>query len=197
MWHDPQVTERPFQERYRDLPFEHDPERIAAWEEGRTGYPIVDAAMHQVRSLGWMHNRARMVVASFVTKDLLLDYRMSEKPGLRLWMRCLSPWLKWAFAGRFDATTDRYLDTAGLQVLEQRAYMGDGVTLTVLKPSNAEAPRRSAAGGPDRRKRGGSPAGSPPAGRSPSLAPPWSPQQCITSASARTCCGGSRPSRCS
>jgi phosphatidylethanolamine/phosphatidyl-N-methylethanolamine N-methyltransferase len=76
---------------------------------------------------------------------LLLDYRMSEKPGLRLWMRCLSPWLKWAFAGRFDATTDRYLDTAGLQVLEQRACMGDGVTLTVLKPSNAEAPRRSAA----------------------------------------------------
>ena len=37
---------------------------------------------------------------------LLLDYRMSRKPGLRLWMRCLSPWLKWAFAGRFDATTD-------------------------------------------------------------------------------------------
>jgi phosphatidylethanolamine/phosphatidyl-N-methylethanolamine N-methyltransferase len=76
---------------------------------------------------------------------LLLDYRMSEKPGLRLWMRCLSPWLKWAFAGRFDAATDRYLGTAGLQVLEQRGYLGDGVTLTVLKPVDAEAPRRSAA----------------------------------------------------
>jgi phosphatidylethanolamine/phosphatidyl-N-methylethanolamine N-methyltransferase len=76
---------------------------------------------------------------------LLLDYRMSRKPGLRLWMRCLSPWLKWAFAGRFDAATDRYLGTAGLQVLEQRGYLGDGVTLTVLKPVDAEAPRRSAA----------------------------------------------------
>ncbi len=76
---------------------------------------------------------------------LLLDYRMSRKPGLRLWMRCLSPWLKWAFAGRFDATTDRYFEAAGLEVLEQHPRMGDGVTMAILRPAEAEAPRRSAA----------------------------------------------------
>jgi ubiquinone/menaquinone biosynthesis C-methylase UbiE len=76
---------------------------------------------------------------------LLLDYRMSRKPGLRLWMHCLSPWLKWAFAGRFDATTDRYLDAAELEVLEQHSRMGDGVTMMILKPAGAEARHRSAA----------------------------------------------------
>jgi phosphatidylethanolamine/phosphatidyl-N-methylethanolamine N-methyltransferase len=76
---------------------------------------------------------------------LLLDYRMSRKPGLRLWMRCLSPWLKWAFAGRFDATTDRYLESTGLEVLERRSFMGDGITMTILERAGAAARRRPAA----------------------------------------------------
>jgi deoxyribodipyrimidine photo-lyase len=48
-------------------------------EEGRTGYPIVDAAMRQLKSTGWMHNRLRMIVASFLVKDLLLDWRLGER----------------------------------------------------------------------------------------------------------------------
>jgi len=50
-----------------------------AWCEGRTGYPIVDAAMRQLNATGWMHNRLRMIVASFLTKDLLIDYRLGER----------------------------------------------------------------------------------------------------------------------
>ena len=55
-----------------------DADRFAAWCDGRTGYPIVDAAMRQLNQTGWMHNRARMIVASFLTKDLLLDWRLGE-----------------------------------------------------------------------------------------------------------------------
>jgi deoxyribodipyrimidine photo-lyase len=52
---------------------------FAAWCEGRTGYPLVDAAMHQINQTGYMHNRLRMVVASFLTKDLGLDWRRGER----------------------------------------------------------------------------------------------------------------------
>jgi len=55
--------------------FEDDPEGLAAWREGRTGYPLVDAGMRQLTGQGWVHNRARMVVASFLTKHLLVDWR--------------------------------------------------------------------------------------------------------------------------
>ena len=55
--------------------FEDDPEGLAAWREGRTGYPLVDAGMRQLTGQGWVHNRARMVVASFLTKHLLIDWR--------------------------------------------------------------------------------------------------------------------------
>ena len=57
----------------------HDDEALAAWKDGRTGYPIVDAGMRQLRREGWMHNRARMVVASFLTKDLYLDWRLGAE----------------------------------------------------------------------------------------------------------------------
>jgi deoxyribodipyrimidine photo-lyase len=56
---------------------------LAAWTEGRTGYPIVDAGMRQLRTIGWMHNRARLIVASFLTKDLHIDWREGEKVFMR------------------------------------------------------------------------------------------------------------------
>ena len=52
---------------------------FAAWREGRTGYPLVDAAMRQLNTTGYMHNRLRMVTASFLVKDLLVDWRLGEK----------------------------------------------------------------------------------------------------------------------
>jgi deoxyribodipyrimidine photo-lyase len=64
----------------------NDPGGLAAWQEGRTGFPIVDAAMRQLTATGWMHNRARMVAASFLTKDLLIDWRT----GARWFMQWLT-----------------------------------------------------------------------------------------------------------
>jgi deoxyribodipyrimidine photo-lyase len=69
---------RAFRTETEKVPWRHDPESLDAWKEGRTGYPIVDAAMRQLATTGWMHNRLRMIVASFLTKDLLIDWREGE-----------------------------------------------------------------------------------------------------------------------
>ncbi len=76
--HFPANARLEYQERYRDLEWDADAELLAAWQEGRTGYPLVDAGMRQLAASGWMHNRARMVVGSFLTKDLHLDWRAGE-----------------------------------------------------------------------------------------------------------------------
>lgn len=76
----PEVTRLEFQERYRGtLDWQSDPELLETWKSGRTGYPLVDAGMRQLLAEGWMHNRVRMVVASFLTKDLHLDWREGER----------------------------------------------------------------------------------------------------------------------
>ena len=67
-----------FQARFRDLEWDRDVERLGAWQEGRTGYPLVDAGMRQLAATGWMHNRARLVTGAFLTKDLHLDWREGE-----------------------------------------------------------------------------------------------------------------------
>jgi deoxyribodipyrimidine photo-lyase len=71
----PDVVSRNYKSYENDIEWREDDEALRAWKEGRTGYPIVDAAMRQLREEAWMHNRLRMVVASFLTKDLLLDWR--------------------------------------------------------------------------------------------------------------------------
>lgn len=76
--HNPHVVNDTFQEHYRELDYPGTEESWIAWCEGKTGYPIVDAAMRCFNATGWMHNRLRMVVASFLTKDLLIDYRKGE-----------------------------------------------------------------------------------------------------------------------
>ncbi|MEG3024710.1 MAG: deoxyribodipyrimidine photo-lyase [Aeromonas sp.] len=68
----------PFKAETRSLPWGWDPAALCAWCEGRTGYPIVDAAMRCLNATGWMHNRLRMIVASFLTKDLHLHWRLGE-----------------------------------------------------------------------------------------------------------------------
>jgi deoxyribodipyrimidine photo-lyase len=75
----PHVLERAFRPAYDALRWDDDEAGFRAWCEGRTGYPFVDAAMRQLAATGWMHNRARMVVASFLTKDLLVDWRRGER----------------------------------------------------------------------------------------------------------------------
>ena len=70
---------KPFKPEYTNIQWEYNMDHFKAWCEGRTGYPIVDAAMRQIRQIGYMHNRCRMIVASFLAKDLLLDWRMGER----------------------------------------------------------------------------------------------------------------------
>jgi deoxyribodipyrimidine photo-lyase len=68
-----------YKTEYETIPFPNEAPLFAAWCEGRTGYPIVDAAMRQLNQTGWMHNRLRMVTASFLVKDLLIDWRWGER----------------------------------------------------------------------------------------------------------------------
>ncbi|KAG9015432.1 hypothetical protein FRB94_000036 [Tulasnella sp. JGI-2019a] len=72
---------RPFQEKYADVFWEEDVdgEVLQRWKDGKTGYPIVDAAMRQCNTQGYMHNRCRMIAAMFLTKDLMLDWRLGER----------------------------------------------------------------------------------------------------------------------
>ncbi len=75
----PELAIGAYREAFKNFPYDNNQEHFQAWCEGRTGYPIVDAAMRQMNELGWMHNRCRMIVASFLTKDLLIDPRLGEK----------------------------------------------------------------------------------------------------------------------
>ena len=77
--HFPRVVGHAFKPEYDAIAWENWSEGLAAWREGRTGYPLVDAAMRQLTHCGWMHNRLRMVVASFLTKDLGIDWRLGER----------------------------------------------------------------------------------------------------------------------
>ena len=79
LWHHPRVASEAFKAEYADLRFPGTPAHFTAWCDGRTGYPIVDAAMRQLNTTGYMHNRLRMIVASFLVKDLLVDWRLGEK----------------------------------------------------------------------------------------------------------------------
>ena len=77
--HHPRVVEHAFREEFDALQFDNDSDRFSAWCEGQTGYPLVDAAMRQLNSTGYMHNRLRMVAASFLVKDLHIDWRWGER----------------------------------------------------------------------------------------------------------------------
>jgi deoxyribodipyrimidine photo-lyase len=78
LWNWPENTRLEFQPRLRGLQWERSKRNLAAWQRGETGYPIVDAGMRQLLNTGWMHNRARLIVGSFLTKDLHLDWREGE-----------------------------------------------------------------------------------------------------------------------
>jgi deoxyribodipyrimidine photo-lyase len=78
LYHFPRLNRSPFRDSLARIRWRNDPEEFAAWQAGQTGYPIIDAAMRQLEQTGWMHNRARMIVASFLVKDLLVDWRWGE-----------------------------------------------------------------------------------------------------------------------
>lgn len=75
LFHNPATPDAPLDPRFASFRWRRDAAGLAAWKKGLTGYPFVDAGMRELRTTGFMHNRARMVVASFLTKDLLIDWR--------------------------------------------------------------------------------------------------------------------------
>ena len=79
LYHFPQVARQSFRGVYDKIDWANDRVDFERWCNGRTGYPIVDAAMRQLQQTGWMHNRTRMIVASFLVKDLLIDWRWGER----------------------------------------------------------------------------------------------------------------------
>ena len=79
LFHFPELADGPYRPQWRHFPWENDSKRLAAWQNGLTGMPIVDAAMRQLVESGWMHNRPRMIVASYLVKDLICDWRLGER----------------------------------------------------------------------------------------------------------------------
>ena len=79
LWHHPRVARESFHAEFARIPWPNDERLFAAWQQGATGYPLVDAGMRQLVQTGYMHNRLRMVTASFLCKDLLVDWRWGER----------------------------------------------------------------------------------------------------------------------
>ncbi len=79
MYHFPESRTQNFRSLYDGLSWNNNHSEFQAWKEGRTGYPVVDAAMRQLDSIGWIPNQARNIAASFLVKDLLIDWRWGEK----------------------------------------------------------------------------------------------------------------------
>ncbi len=79
LFRNPRVENEAFIQKFKDIQWENSSEHFEAWKNGMTGFPIVDAGMRELKETGWMHNRVRMIVASFLTKDLLIDWKWGEK----------------------------------------------------------------------------------------------------------------------
>ncbi len=110
LYHYPKTPEFPLQSKFNEFPWEPDSEVLTAWQNGRTGYPIVDAGMRELWQTGWMHNRIRMVVASFLVKHLLQPWQ----EGARWFWNTLvdadlaSNTLGWQWAGGCGADAAPY-----------------------------------------------------------------------------------------
>ncbi|RZF22264.1 deoxyribodipyrimidine photo-lyase [Halobacteriovorax vibrionivorans] len=79
LYHFPHVENAPFREKYKNIKWKNNKKEFKKWCEGKTGFPIVDAGMRELNETGYMHNRVRMIAASFLVKDLLIDWRWGEK----------------------------------------------------------------------------------------------------------------------
>ena len=78
LWHFPKVVHNNFKPKYNGIQWRNNQEEFQKWCKGKTGYPIVDAGMRELNETGFMHNRVRMIVASFLCKHLLIDWRWGE-----------------------------------------------------------------------------------------------------------------------
>jgi deoxyribodipyrimidine photo-lyase len=139
----PRVATEPFVEAAKSIAYLDDEATWTAWTAGTTGYPIVDAAMIQLKTTGWMHNRLRMIVASFLTKHLLTDYRRGE--------RYFEQWLadadlaannggwQWSASTGMDAAP--YFRVFN-PTLQGKTYDPDGAFVRSMIPALAKLPAR-------------------------------------------------------
>jgi len=79
LFHFPQLEQGPYRQKWNNFPWENNHDWVQRWSEGSTGVPIIDAAMRQLNKSGWMHNRCRMIVASFLVKDLICNWQLGEE----------------------------------------------------------------------------------------------------------------------
>ena len=135
-----------FQPRYRELEWVGDDDAFDAWREGRTGYPLVDAGMRQLARSGWMHNRARLVVGSFLTKDLHLDWRLGEAhfEALLLDGEPAQNNGNWQWVSSVGVDPAPYFRRLFNPMLQQRKFDPDGVYVRRWVPELRDVPVRAA-----------------------------------------------------
>ncbi len=139
----PKNVAQEFQERYRgSLRWADDAEALAAWKAGETGYPLVDAGMRQLARTGWMHNRARLVVGSFLTKDLHIDWREGERHFARLLLdgEPAQNNGNWQWIASVGADPAPYFRRLFNPMLQQRKFDPDGRYVRTWVPELAGVP---------------------------------------------------------
>jgi deoxyribodipyrimidine photo-lyase len=141
LYHFPYIVTEPFRPEFARFPWEDDPDALDAWKRGATGYPLVDAGMRQLLAEGWMHNRVRMVVASFLTKDLLIPW---QQGAAWFWDRLVDAdlanntlgWQWTAGSGPDAAPYFRIFNP----VLQARRFDPDGTYLRLWLPEAPDGP---------------------------------------------------------
>jgi deoxyribodipyrimidine photo-lyase len=143
LYHFPQALDHGLRVEARNMPWENDPAAFDAWTAGRTGFPLVDAAMRQLVQTGWLPNRARMAVASFLVRDLLVDWRWGEQFFLKHLLDgdLAANNLNWQRAAGSGTGPSAYLGILN-PVLEGRRYDPEGVYVRRWMPELAGVPAR-------------------------------------------------------
>ena len=141
LYHFPKTPEKPLREKYEDFPWETNQTHLERWKKGQTGYPIVDAGMRQLWQEGWMHNRVRMVVGSFLVKHLL----QSWEEGAKWFWDCLvdadlaSNTLGWQWSGGCGADAAPYFRVFN-PMTQGEKFDGDGEYVRKYVPELGDMP---------------------------------------------------------
>jgi deoxyribodipyrimidine photo-lyase len=142
VWHRPELCDRPFDTRFKIIEWEGDDAMFRAWREGRTGVPVVDAAMRELRATGWISGRARMVAAQFLTKHMRVDWRLGEQ----LFRECLLDYDAASNIGNWQWAAGLGVDNAPYfrvfnPVTQGREHDPDGTWLRRWVPESGGDPR--------------------------------------------------------
>ncbi|MBB6431662.1 cryptochrome/photolyase family protein [Algisphaera agarilytica] len=143
LYHFPETPREPLQKKYARFPWKEDAEHLKNWQRGQTGYPIIDAGMRELYATGWMHNRVRMIVASFLVKDLLISW---EQGAEWFWDTLLDAdlannTLGWQWAGGCGADAAPYFRIFN-PILQGEKFDKDGEYVRQWVPEIAALPDR-------------------------------------------------------